>query len=114
LVTAAATPAPAPVKSQVVAAPEPLKSVAPVVLAPKPAEAKPAAPKPLESKPLDSKPVESKPAAPELAGAFKPAFSPGGKYVVQIAAPSTEAAALSEWDKRAKALPELFSTAERV
>lgn len=109
LVTAAATPAPAPVKSQVAAAPEPLKSDAPVVLAPKPAEAKPAAPKPLESKP-----VEPKPAAPELAGAFKPAFSPGGKYVVQIAAPSTEAAALSEWDKRAKALPELFSTAERV
>ena len=32
---------------------------------------------------------------------------------MQVAAPSSEAGAIAEWDKRAKALPEFFSAAER-
>jgi cell division septation protein DedD len=40
-----------------------------------------------------------------------PVFTADGKYVVQIAAASTEAAANSEWNKRVKASPELFSSA---
>jgi cytoskeletal protein RodZ len=97
--TAAATPAATAPANRTSTPPAPIKADAPVTLAPNPAESKPAAPKP---------------ATPELAGAFKPAFSQGGKFVVQIAAPSTEAAALGEWEKRAKASPELFSAAERL
>lgn len=92
--TAAVSPTAPAANSQASAAPASVKVEGPVALAPQP--------------------VESKPVAAELAGGFKPAFSKGGKYVVQIAAPSTEAAALSEWDKRAKASPELFSAAERL
>jgi cell division septation protein DedD len=65
-------------------------------------------------------PVElPKPRAPSVqtppaqAPAFKPAFAANGAYVVQIAAPSSEASALAEWDRRAKALPEFFASAER-
>ena len=47
------------------------------------------------------------------ASAFKPAFAPGGSWLVQVAAPSSEAGAMSEWDKRVKSLPEFFSAAER-
>jgi hypothetical protein len=48
-------------------------------------------------------------------GDFVPVFAADGKYVVQIAAASTEAAANSEWNKRVKAAPELFSgAAEKI
>jgi SPOR domain len=64
-------------------------------------------------------PAAAKPAAPKalpvvLGGASAPAFAVGGPYVVQIAAPSTEAAATAEWDKRAKASPDLFGAAEKI
>lgn len=52
------------------------------------------------------------PASPPPA-AFRPSFNPGGSYVVQIAAPSTEASAITEWDKRVRSDPELFSGAQR-
>ncbi|MBK8840639.1 MAG: SPOR domain-containing protein [Hyphomonadaceae bacterium] len=52
--------------------------------------------------------------APAPVAAFKPAFSPGGSWLVQVAAPSSEAGAMSEWEKRVKSLPEFFSAAERL
>lgn len=61
--------------------------------------------------PVAAAPVVIAPAAP--AGVFKPAFAAGGNWLVQVAAPSSEAGAIAEWDKRAKALPEFFSAAER-
>ena len=56
------------------------------------------------------------PAAPALdgAGAFHPAFAAAGGYVVQLAAPSTEAAAQAEWSRRAKAAPGLLGAAEKL
>jgi SPOR domain len=56
------------------------------------------------------------PAAPALdgAGAFRPAFAATGAYVVQLAAPSTEAAAQAEWVRRAKAAPGLLGAAEKM
>ena len=58
------------------------------------------------------------PAAPALdgasAGAFHPAFTATGGYVVQLAAPSTEAAAQAEWARRAKAAPGLLGAAEKL
>ena len=56
------------------------------------------------------------PAAPALdgAGAFHPAFAATGGYVVQLAAPSTEAAAQAEWSRRAKAAPGLLGAAEKL
>ncbi len=104
---AAKTPTPAPVSAesvQRVAALAPVKTISPAVPAVTPAASAPAA----------APPAPVKPAAPVLAGAYSPAFKAGAKYVVQIAAPSTEAAALSEWDRRAKASPELFSAAEKL
>jgi hypothetical protein len=110
----------------------------------KPAEVKPAVTKPVVTQTAETKPAATPPAAttttaanlvpapaplktpapvqaaaapavqPELAGGFKPTFAKDGKYVVQIGAPSSEAAANAEWDKRAKAVPELFSAAERL
>lgn len=124
----AATVAPAPAPSKVTAAPPaPLKSpvVAPAPVqqaAAKPVEVATAtvapAPKPANPpvdlpKPTAAAPVAAAPAPAPQTAAFKPAFSLSGKYVVQIAAPSTEASAIAEWDKRAKALPEFFSGAER-
>lgn len=44
-------------------------------------------------------------------GNYVPIFALDGKYVVQIAAASTEAGANAEWNKRIKAMPELFSAA---
>jgi len=84
--------------------PKPTASTpAPVVVAAAPA---PAAPAP-------AAPAPAAPAAVAPAGAFKPAFAAGGNWLVQVAAPSSEAGAVAEWDRRAKALPEFFATAER-
>ena len=44
---------------------------------------------------------------------YKPAFAAYGDHVVQIAATSTEGAALAEWDKLSKAYPELLSGGQK-
>lgn len=122
---AAATPAPsqytapppAPLKQ-----PEPVKP-ATVAAAPAPSApvtATPAKtvdlPKPTAPAPapvVAAAPAPAAPVAAAPAGAFKPAFAAGGNWLVQVAAPSSEAGAMAEWDKRVKALPEFFATAER-
>lgn len=107
-------PPPAPLKQ-----PEAAKPAGPAV-APTPAATAPAKtidlPKPTAAAPAPVVAAAAAP-APVLAaapvGAFKPAFAAGGNWLVQVAAPSSEAGAIAEWDKRAKALPEFFATAER-
>jgi hypothetical protein len=94
---------------------------------PKVAEAKAAPAKPAPAKPEAT--VTAVPAeVPPLAGgaqtssaqtgsaksAFTPAFSSGGKYAVQIAAPGTEDGAISEWKRAAKRAPNLFAKAEQI
>ena len=128
-----ATVAPAPAPSKYTApAPAPLKqppATTPAVVASKPAPAPVAAatvaapaktaidlPKPTATvapAPAAVVPVAAAPVVAAPAGAFKPAFASGGNWLVQVAAPSSEAGAIAEWDKRAKALPEFFSAAER-
>jgi hypothetical protein len=78
--------------------------------APAPAAAV-AAPQPTPAKP--AKTPEAAPATPALDGAYHPAFAASGAYVVQLAAPSTEAAAHAEWMRRAKAAPGLLEGAEK-
>jgi hypothetical protein len=114
---------PAPeVRAEAAAPPPPKPAATPPVqtaaAAPKPATPAPAvkpptnpSPAPLQVAAATSAPAA--PAEPALAGAYKPAFSPAGNYLVQIAAPSTEQGAVSEWARKAKAAPELFGTAER-
>jgi hypothetical protein len=112
-------PPPAPLKQ-----PEAVKPA--IAAAPTPAAAAPATkidlPKPTASTPAPvvvaaapapAAPAPAAPAAVAPAGAFKPAFAAGGNWLVQVAAPSSEAGAVAEWDRRAKALPEFFATAER-
>ncbi len=109
--------------------PTPLKQPVVTTAAAKPPAAKPPAAKPdaaISLTPAPSQAIATKPAAPAPVpaavvtpaatapvSAYKPTFSALGAYVVQIAAPSTEAGAVAEWDKRAKASPELFASAER-
>lgn len=57
--------------------------------------------------------VSAPAAAVRSAPAGGPAFSAGGRYVVQLGAPSSEAAAQAEWDRRRRAMPELLGGAER-
>jgi hypothetical protein len=92
-------PKPAPVKVAVATPGAPIK------LTPAPADA----PAPLKT-PAPTAIV----AAPALDGAFHPAFAASGGYVVQLAAPSTEAAAHAEWTRRAKASPGLMASAEKL
>ena len=96
----------------------------------KPAGATPTPPRPADTKPAQAAALASVPAAtlapkaeapisltpssPALAGGYTPAFVPGGKFAVQVAAASTEAGAIAEWNKHAKFSPELFSAAERL
>ena len=123
--TVAATPAPSQFTAPPVAPlkqPEAVKPVAAVAAAPAPATTVPAKvvdlPKPTAPAPapvvVAAAPTPAAPVATAPAGAFKPAFAAGGNWVVQVAAPSTEAGAMTEWDKRVKALPEFFSSAERI
>ena len=124
--TAAAAPAPAPSKvtapppaplkqavaPPVVAAAKPAVPVATkIVPAPTPAPAKVDLPKPVATVAAAPAPVA---ATPVTADAYKPVFAAGGSWLVQVAAPSTEAGAVSEWAKRLKALPDFFAAAERV
>lgn len=122
----AAVVAPAPAQSKFTAPPPaPLKQ--PAAAPTQVAAAKPAAPTtatptvaPASTTPIDLPKLAAvaaapapAPAAAAPAAAFKPAFTPGGNWLVQVAAPSTEAGAIAEWDKRVKSLPEFFSAAER-
>ncbi|MDP3492817.1 MAG: SPOR domain-containing protein [Hyphomonadaceae bacterium] len=116
-------PAPTPAPSKVTAPPpaplkQPVVAAAPTTTAavtpPKPALD---IPKPTATVPSTTAVAAAPVAAPVAAAptaAFKPAFAAGGNWLVQVAAPSTEAGAVAEWDKRAKALPEFFAAAERV
>ncbi len=112
-------PPPAPLKSPAVAPPQQQAVVAP---APKPVVQSPAAPIVASAivspaAPIDLPKPSAVAAAPApvvaAASAYKPVFSSGGSWMAQIAATGTEAGAVSEWDRRAKALPDLFSAAER-
>jgi hypothetical protein len=118
---AEAKPAPAPAKPATVAA-APASGVVgtakpadlPVVGGAKPAAARA---KTAEAKPAIAAPAPA--AAPvQLAGAapddFTPAFSPSGKFAVQIGAPDSQAGAEAEWAKAARKAPELFGSAERI
>ncbi len=110
-------PPPAPLKQAEVvkpaAAPTPAATApATTIDLPKPAATKPA-PVVVAAALAAAAPAPAAPVAAAPVGAFKPAFSPGGNWLVQVAAPSSEAGAVAEWDKRAKALPEFFATAER-
>ena len=116
--TVAVAPAPAPATPKVAATPPaPLKQpAATAAVTPAPAPVKPAIdlPKPSAVAAVAPAPVVPVAAPAASTGAFKPAFAAGGKWLVQVAAPSTEAGASAEWDKRVKALPEFFAAAERV
>ncbi|MDP3736120.1 MAG: SPOR domain-containing protein [Hyphomonadaceae bacterium] len=111
-VTKPAVTKPVETKTAVVALPPAPKAAAPVATPPAATNLVPA-PAPLKT-PAPVQAAAAPAVQPELAGGFKPVFAKDGKYVVQIGAPSSEAAANAEWDKRAKAAPELFSAAERL
>jgi hypothetical protein len=72
---------------------------------------KPAA-QPTVGKPVAT--VASAAPAPSLDGAYTPAFSNGGKFVVQIGAPDSQSGAEAEWAKAARKAPDLFGSAERI
>lgn len=111
-------PPPAPLKQ-----PEVIKPAAvPAAAAPPPVATAPAKivdlPKPTAPAPAPvvaaAAPAPVAPvAAAAPAGVFKPAFAASGNWLVQVAAPSSEAGAIAEWDKRVKQLPEFFASAER-
>jgi SPOR domain len=134
------TPAPAPVTTQTTPA---ATKPAPPPIATQPAATQPAATQPAATKPpatpapAVTPPVQTaaapapkpapKPAATEAAqpkseaisligsADYIPVFVRDGKYLVQIAAASTEAGADAEWAKRVKATPELFAgSAEKI
>lgn len=112
---AAAAPSASEVRPDPMAAPAaapPARPVQPAAIGPVQTAAT-SAPPPAASAPA---PVPAPPPAPPAirsAPSGDPAFSPGGRYVVQLGAPSTEAAALAEWERRRRAMPELLGGAER-
>jgi SPOR domain len=113
-------PTPAPVATKPVeAAPPPSK-----VMAPPPAPLKQPAPAVAVAPPVQqavAKPAVVAPAKPApvaaaptpAADGYKPAFAAYGDHVVQIAATSTEGAALAEWNKLSKAYPELLAGGQK-
>jgi SPOR domain len=121
-------PAPKPVETKVQpAAAAPPKPVAPPPAATKPAATQPVivqpAPKPAVTPPVQTAAApKAEPAAPKLeaisllpSSDYIPVFVRDGKYLVQIAAATTEEGANAEWNKRVKAAPELFSgAAEKI
>lgn len=106
---AEAAPAPSPAPSKVMAPPPaPLKQPAPVVAAPvQQAVAKPTAAAPAPA------PVVAAATPAAAAGEYKPAFAAYGDHVVQVAATSSEGAALAEWNKLSKAYPELLAGGQK-
>jgi hypothetical protein len=121
-VVALAAPAPAkaaPVKAAVPAPPKPMPvaAAAPTSAAlSKPAKASEPLAKPAiaATTPAIKTADAAVPAPPGLDGAFHPVFAAAGGYVVQLAAPSTEAAAQAEWARRIKAAPALLGGAEKL
>jgi hypothetical protein len=111
-VTPPAEAAPAPSKFT---APPPTPLNAPVKAAPViPAPVTPAPVQPAAATPKPPVAAAAPPAAqPVIAGAYKPAFQASGSHVVQIAATSSEASAITEWSRLQKAHPDLLSSAER-
>jgi hypothetical protein len=115
---AAAAPAPAkPQPQPEVKAPTPLNQPAPApvraataVTQPGPVQLVPPTAKPPAVAPV---PAPIVPAAPPVSTGAIPAFSAGGAWFAQIASTSSEAGAVEEWGRRAKAWPDLFSSAER-
>ena len=116
----AAAPAPAPTKQQpppVAKPPAPLSQPAPVraataVTQPGPVQLVPPTAKPPAAAPVPaSTPIA--PVTPPVSAGTLPAFSAGGPWFAQIASTGSEAGALEEWGRRAKAWPDLFSSAER-
>jgi hypothetical protein len=112
------------------AAVEAVDEVRPEVAPPKPVEAAPApskvtAPPPVplsQPAPVAAAPVQQAAAKPPepvkitpvpSADGYKPAFAAYGDHVVQIAATSTEGAALAEWNKLSKAYPELLGGGQK-
>lgn len=94
---------PAPLSTPPVRAAAAVTEPGPVALTPAPTVKPPAAPP--APKPLAATPAAS--------GVAAPAFSAGGVWLAQIASTSSEAGAIEEWSRRAKAWPDLFSSAER-
>jgi hypothetical protein len=115
---AKAAPAPAgPTATPAPTQPAPVQTPVQTAAAPKPAALAPApaatVPAPLQTAAAPAPEQE----AISLIGAptYTPVFVKDGKYVVQIAAASSEAGANAEWDKRVKASPELFpAAAEKI
>ena len=106
-------PEPPPAAASATAQPSAAVQSGPASASPKSAPSPASAPAPVASAPPPPATV-SPPAAPARpAGAGGPAFSAGGNYVVQLGAPSSEAAAQAEWDRRRRAMPELLGGAER-
>jgi hypothetical protein len=113
-------PPPAPLKTPVAPGPVQQAAAKPVEVAvttaapvaPKAANPPVQLPKPLAPAAVPAAAPAPAPAAAS-SGAFKPAFKTGGAWLAQIAATSSEAGAIAEWDRRAKALPDLLSAAER-
>ena len=103
-VTAAAKPAATPVTTTA----KPAATQAPAVT-PSPPPATAAVPPPLQTAAAPAPKSE----AVQLAGAYTPSFAADGKYIVQVAAASSEEGANAEWAKRAKAAPDLFGAAEK-
>lgn len=112
-VQVAAAPAPTLAPAPVTAAPVAAAPATPPGIMPAPVKAPPPLATPKVETPAAA-PAVAKPAEPKLAGAYKPAFSKDGSYLVQVAAAPTEEAAADEWTKRLKAQPELYASAQKV
>jgi len=117
-----AAPAPTPLKPP---ASEPVRAAAavtqsgPVALTPAPAAPRartpaPVAPPAQKPAPQAAAPAPAPASVVPAASPAKPAFTASGAWLVQIAATSSEASALTEWTRHSKAAADLFAGAERV
>jgi hypothetical protein len=116
----AAAPAPAPVKRQPQPEAKPPAPLSPPASSPVRAATAVTQPGPVQLAPPTAKPPAAAPAptpivpaAPPVSAGAIPAFSAGGAWFAQIASTGSEAGAIEEWGRRAKAWPDLFSAAER-
>jgi hypothetical protein len=105
------TPPPATPPQASVVPPPPAKAA--VVTTAVAAPATPAPATPAVAKPATPAPEPVK-AAVQTTGDYKPVFSAGGNFVAQVAAAQTEEGATTEWNRRKKAMPDLFASAEKI